>query len=165
MHKRLSDTIWEYLLQPFKLPEGFKPSQARLPTDKGIETYRGSLRFSHLKNFLLTLCIDLALKDLGERDKNTDWLQLLILPSHLIEEAKWIIICHVININCTKYDWTFEKAILTLYNHFVLPTSMYKVQEELKQVCYNSCVGIQGYFDDIMDMHSAWLCTLTTIPS
>ncbi|KAF9439993.1 hypothetical protein P691DRAFT_783792 [Macrolepiota fuliginosa MF-IS2] len=58
---------------------------------------------------------------------------------------------HVINVNQTKFDWTFEEAICALYDQFILPMVMHDAREGLKRVHYDSRIGIQGYYDAIME--------------
>ncbi|EKM81441.1 hypothetical protein AGABI1DRAFT_125827, partial [Agaricus bisporus var. burnettii JB137-S8] len=151
MHDKLSAILREYLSQPFRFPEGYKPSNQKLPSDRSIEPYKGSERYGELEDFVTTLSINMSLKGLGGSEVATDRLRIFTLQYYLTGEAKKYYDRQVVSVNRTKYDWTFESVIHAFYDRFVMSTSMHDAREGLKRIRYQSRTGIQGFYDAIMD--------------
>ncbi|XP_006459414.1 hypothetical protein AGABI2DRAFT_116393 [Agaricus bisporus var. bisporus H97] len=151
MRDKLSAILREYLSQPFRFPEGYKPSNQKLPSDRSIEPYKGSERYGELEDFVTTLSIDMSLKGLGGSEAATDRLRIFTLQYYLAGEAKKYYDRQVVSVNRTKYDRTFESVIHAFYDRFVMSTSMHDAREGLKRIRYNSRTGIQGFYDAIMD--------------
>jgi len=145
MEQRLIQLIHEALGVRIVFPDGFKFNQKLDSIDK----YSGSAKFADLENWLSKLVYKLAVRQIGGND--LDRLRLLITGEHLEGEAQDWYIRHVLSVNRSKFDWTFEGVILALYNRFVHPSTMQDAREGFRKAKYSSSLGVQTFYDILMD--------------
>ena len=145
MEQRLIQLIHEALGVRIVFPDGFKFNQKL----ESIDKYSGSAKFADLENWLSKLVYKLAVRQIGGND--LDRLRLLITGEHLEGEAQNWYIRHVLSVNRSKFDWTFEGVILALYNRFVHPSTMQDAREGFRKAKYSSSLGVQTFYDILMD--------------
>jgi len=85
----------------------------------------------------------------GGEDQDRE--HVLCTLQFLDSEAKRWFQHHVVSIKQEKLSWTFEEVILGLYDRFVHPSTMQDAQEEFLCARYKAKMGVQGFYDNIMD--------------
>ena len=94
------------------IPKEVKPKWTE--TAKSVKPYAGSAKFGDLENWLMGICVNYAMAQLG----GEDWEQekVLLLMEYLSDLAlKWYL-QYVLQINQAQEYWTFEDVILGLYD-------------------------------------------------
>ncbi|PPQ66679.1 hypothetical protein CVT24_008832 [Panaeolus cyanescens] len=149
MEERLSTIIYEALGVRMEYPPGFKYSE-KLDISNANK-YSGSQKFADLEDWLTVFCHKIAARQMGGDHPSLDILRQRVLMEHLGGEAlKWYI-RHVVSVNRSKRDWTFESIILAMYNRFVHPSTMQDAREGFKKAKYSVATGVQGFYDLLLD--------------
>ena len=79
---------------------------------KSIRPYAGSAKFRDLENWLIGICVNYAMAQLGGEDQ--EHKKVLLLMEYLSELAlKWYL-QHVLHVNRTQEYWIFEDMILVI---------------------------------------------------
>ncbi|EKM82274.1 hypothetical protein AGABI1DRAFT_89140 [Agaricus bisporus var. burnettii JB137-S8] len=151
IHDQIKKIVRETLSQPFTMPGGMKPGSLKLPTDSGVEPYSGSSRYKHLETFATTVSVDLYLRGFGGSSFLIDRSRVILLQYYVKDQAKDFVLRHITGVDQSKFDWTFEDALCALYDQFILPIMMHEARVGLCQVRYSSSLGVQGFFDVLMD--------------
>ena len=146
MHKRLLRLVHEHVSVRLNLPDGTKVRRAE---HSSVRTYEGFFKFSNLEEWLTNLVVLFEISMYGENDRDRECV--LCTLQFLEGEAKHWFQCHVISVKQEKLSWTFEEVILGLYDRFVHPSTMQDAQEEFLCAKYKAEMGIQGFYDNIMD--------------
>ena len=85
-----------------------------------MKPYSGSAKFSELENWLIGICVNYAMAQLGgDKREGEKGLSLMKYLSDLV--LKWYQ-QHVSHVNESQEYWTFKDVILVLYNWFVQPS-------------------------------------------
>jgi len=141
------DIIQDALGTALTFPDGYKPPMKGENTKK----YSGSPKYSELEVWLVMLVHRYALQQLGGGNANTDRVRLLSLLEYLDGMALTWFNNHVLNSKRTVVYWTFCDAITALYLRFVHPSTMHEARESFRSVKYTHELGIQGYFDLLVE--------------
>lgn len=144
MEQRLLLLIHEALSVRISYPDGVKFNQKLDTSDK----YTGSAKFADLENWLSDLVYKLAIRQLGGKD--LDRLRVLLLGEHLGGDAHEWYTRHVVSVNRTKFDWTFESVIVALYNRFIHATTMQDAREGFRKARYSASRGVQAFYDELV---------------
>ncbi|GLB37195.1 putative DNA RNA polymerase [Lyophyllum shimeji] len=146
MHNRIHELIVQRLSVRLSLPEGLKPHRA---DSKAVGTFRGSAKFSDLENWLTNLVVMMAASQYGGPERDIE--RVLMVNEFLDGEARKWYNRHVVSVNRTKGDWTFEEVILGLYDRFVHPSTMQDARDDFNAVRYSEDTGVQGLYDALVD--------------
>ena len=127
MHDHLICVCRAHLSIQLRIPNSTKICRA---DPSSVGKFKGSPRFSDLEDWLIKLVILLESTQYG--GNNRDRERLLCLPEFLAGEVnKWF--CrHVIHVNHSQTQWTFEQVITGLYDHFTHPTTMQDARNAYK---------------------------------
>lgn len=123
-------------------PDNFKPSHTKSITENGIQPYSGSAH---------SICNDFALKGLGGTSAEQEQLKLRLMQFHLKNEAQEWYHRRVFDYDREKRFWTFEEAVIAMYDRFVFNDSVHEAKDRLENTAYNSSKGIQGLYDDLKE--------------
>ena len=114
-----------------------------------VGQYHGLPKFLDLENWLINLVILLEAIQYGGANCNRE--HMLCIPEFLTGEAKRWYAHHIVHVNHSQLSWTFKDVIVGLYDHFTHPTTMQEAQDTYAAAKYSSQLGIQGFYDTLID--------------
>ena len=75
---------------------------------------------------------------------NCDLERVLAIPKFLEREAKKWFCWHVVHVNWSQEQWTFEQVITGLYDHFIHLMMMKEAWDAYYTTHYTPQYGVQG---------------------
>ncbi|KAG6875399.1 hypothetical protein C0993_009407 [Termitomyces sp. T159_Od127] len=125
--------------------------------EKHIKAYTGEHKFSQLEDWAMDVCYHLAACCYGGDDMDQE--HIFVVHKFIDEEVWNWFHHHVLHINQDKQDWTFEEVLIGLYNCFVSAATMQEACEAFQTAVYDAKMGIQTFYDDLMEYQQMW-CAL-----
>ena len=111
--------------------------------------YHGSPKFLDLENWLINLVVLLEAIQYGGADHDRE--RMLCVPEFLTGKAKRWYTCHIVHVNRSQLSWTFKDVVVGLYDCFTHLTTMQEAQDAYAAAKYSSRLGIQGFYDTLID--------------
>ena len=145
MHDQLLRLMRQHLTNRLAIPPNTKTQKYNAST---ITTYSGDPTFSVFENWLTALVVAYEAEQYGGEDRDRE--RLLHTLGYLSGEAQRWYQLHVFSQFRMTLDWSFESAILELYNRFVSPSSMEDAVQDFWNATYDPTKGVQGFYDTLM---------------